>query len=202
MDAANKGLYWTTRRVVAILVPGGVARILRQLDLTRATRKLSARRRVWIGGVTALIVGGCSGGAAGTTPSATSTALSRPPTPTSGLPAHGRIAFSLQFGPNGDDCNIVTIEPNGTDLRMLTNVVAGSGCYGDPAWTPTGDRILFDIGTNTSSHLFSIAAAGGSIRQLMFGSAFDENPAISSDGTHIAFDRGGGPNPPLPASSL
>jgi TolB protein len=177
---------------------------LQGLDLLRTTGNLTSRRRLWIGGVTAVLVVGC-GGAATTSPTtnASSTASSPiAPTPTSSLPAHGRIAFSLQFGPNGDDCNIVTIEPNGADLRMLTNVVAGSGCYGDPAWAPTGDRIFFDIGTNTSSHLFSIAATGGSIRQLMFGSAFDENPAISNDGTHIAFDRGGGPNPPAPGIFL
>ncbi|MFZ0130560.1 MAG: hypothetical protein WAL77_14180, partial [Candidatus Dormiibacterota bacterium] len=86
----------------------------------------------------------------------------------------------------------MTIEPDGTLLQMLTNVADGSSCYGDPTWTPTGDRIFFDGGTDTSSHLFSIAAAGGSMRQLLFGSAFDSDAAISPDGTRIAFDRGGG----------
>jgi TolB protein len=97
----------------------------------------------------------------------------------------------------GATCNIMTIEPGGTDPRMLTNAPAGSGhCYEDPVWTPTGDRIVFDDSTNTSDHLFSISAAGGSKRRLTSGSAFDADPAISPDGTRIAFDRGGGPNPP------
>jgi Tol biopolymer transport system component len=177
---------------------------LQELDLLRTTGKLTSRRRVWIGGVTAVVVVGC-GGAATTSPTtnaSSTTASPIAPTPTSGLPAHGRIAFQLEFGPNGDDCNIVTIEPDGTDLRMLTNVAAGSGCYGDPAWNPSGDRIFFDKGGNTSSHLFSISAAGGSVRQLIFGSPFDADPAISPDGTRIAFDRGGGPNPPAPGIFL
>jgi Tol biopolymer transport system component len=164
----------------------------------RTTGKISARRRAWIGGVTALTVTACAGETTSApTPGASSTASSHgAPTPTRGLPARGRIAFSLQFG-LGDPCNIMTIEPDGTHLRMLTNVAAGSGCYGNPTWTPTGDRILFDGGTNNSGdHLFSISAAGGSMRQLLFGSAFDAGPAISPDGTRIAFDRGGGPNPP------
>jgi TolB protein len=165
------------------------------LDVSRASRKTSSRRLAWIGGMTALLVSAC---AAETTSapllSASSTASSNGAlTPKHGLPPHGRIAFSLQFG-LGDPCNIMTIEPDGTHLRMLTNFAAGSGCYGNPTWTPTGDRILFDGGTNTSDHLFSISAAGGSMRQLLFGSAFDSDPAISPDGTRIAFDRGGGPN--------
>ncbi len=131
----------------------------------------------------------------GSAPASTGPGTSAPsPTPGSG---RGRIAFHLAFGSTGSDCNIATIEPNGTGLRMLTNAPTGSGCDGDPAWTRTGDQILFDIGSDTSSHLFSIRAAGGSIRQLTYGPSYDGDPAVSPDGRLIAFDRSGGPNPPL-----
>jgi Tol biopolymer transport system component len=168
------------------------------LDLIRTTGKMSARRRVWIGGVTALIVGGCAGEATTSpTPSVSSTASSHGPTPVPALPAHGRIAFTLEFGPTGDDGNILTIEPNGTGLRMLTAVTAGRD--GDPAWTATGDRIVFDStfppgassANATSSNLFSMGSDGGSIRQLTSEPihVFDGDPAVSPDGTRIAFDR-------------
>jgi Tol biopolymer transport system component len=119
------------------------------------------------------------------------------PSSASGPPGHGRIAFTLEFGPTGDDGNIVTIEPNGTGLRMLTAVTAGRD--GSPAWTATGDRILFDVtfppgapyAETTSSNLFSMDPNGGSIRQLTSEPihVFDGDPAISPDGTQIAFDR-------------
>lgn len=170
-----------------------------ELDLIRTTGELSSRRLGWIGGVTALIVCGCAGATTTTpTPSATSTALLHgTPTPTSGLPAHGRIAFTLEFGPTGDDGNILTIEPNGTGLRMLTTVTVGRD--GDPSWTATGDRIVFDssfpLGATTanatSSNLFSMSEDGGSIRQLTSEPihVYDGDPAVSPDSTRIAFDR-------------
>lgn len=117
--------------------------------------------------------------------------------PVQGLPAHGQIAFQLASGPVGAACNIVTIEPDGTGLRMLTHVGSGGGCDGDPAWTPKGDRIVFDIGGDAFSHLFSMDGSGGSIRQLTTGPGVDADPVVSPDGVRIAFDRGGGPKPPL-----
>ncbi len=174
------------------------------LELLRANGKMTARRRVSVGSVILLIASGCAGGgSAAPTPSEWSTASSHgAPTPRLVLPAHGRIVFSLQIGNPVIYCNLVTIEPDAASRRMITNVAAGSGCYADPVWTPKGDRIVFDIVTNTSDHLFAISAAGGSIRQLTSGSWFDSDPAISPDGRQIAFDRGGGPNPPAPGIFL
>ena len=139
---------------------------------------------------------------AGPTSSPTvTTSVSATPT-SSPLPTHGRIAFTLEFGPTGDNCNIATVEADGTDLRMLT-AVTGAGCYSDPAWSSQGDRILFDGGSGNSGHLFSIPTSGGPVRQLTStAAAFDGDPAMSRDGTRIAFDRSGGPKPPLPGIFL
>src|ERR1700681_3320384 len=133
-------------------------------------------------------------------PSRTSTANTRTtttPSSAKGLPVHGRIAFTLEFGATGDDANILTIEPNGTGLRMLTTVKTGADA--DPAWTAAGDRIFFDssfpsgvtTANATSSNLFSMDRDGGSIRQLTSepNGVYDGDPAISPDGTRIAFER-------------
>ena len=72
----------------------------------QTTGKLGSRRRVWIGGVTAVIVCGCAD-ATTTTPTPIATSTASAPTHKSGLPEHGRIAFTLEFGPTGDgDGNI------------------------------------------------------------------------------------------------
>lgn len=128
-----------------------------------------------------------------------------PASPRSGLPGHGRIAFQITFGPpgcgsSGHYCgygNIFTIEPNGTGLRMLTNVATGRDA--NPAWSPTADWIAFDVqfplGSGlyeaTSSNIFSMDAGGGSMRQLTSEptGVFDGGPVISPDGRRIAFER-------------
>jgi Tol biopolymer transport system component len=133
-------------------------------------------------------------------PSQTSTANGRiatTPSSASRPLAHGRIAFTLEMGPTGGVANIVTIEPDGTGLRMLTALTAGRA--GSPAWTATGDRIVFDVAfppgaseaNTTSSNLFSMDPDGGSMRQLTSEPAhvYDGDPVISPDGTRIAFER-------------
>src|SRR5260370_26198469 len=129
--------------------------------------------------------------------SATSPPAATSPSSVSGLPAHGRIAFTLEFGPRGDYGNILAIEPNGTGLRMLTTLTTGRDA--DPAWSPKGDQIFFDVefpvGVGqkkaTSSNVFSMDSNGGSMRQLTSepSGVYDGDPVVSPDGTRIAFDR-------------
>ena len=166
-------------------------------DLTRTACQLGKCRRAWAGGATAFVVG-CGGGATPTTPTLTATASSHGvPTRGGGLPEHGRIAFTLEFGTTGSlNAHILTIEPNGTDLRTLTTT---AGFDDDPTWTPMADRILFGrtfpTGTNdanaTSKNLFSMDAEGAAIRQLTSEPAgvYDDGPVMSPDGTRIAFER-------------
>jgi Tol biopolymer transport system component len=165
--------------------------------------------------VAAVVLGGCASAASPPTNAPIATSAARPtmtasatpssslavtvPTPTaSALPSHGRIAFSVAVGPHAEIAtNIFTIEPDGTDLKMLTHATAG--CNRSPAWTPNGDRIVFDISVPSTSgcdsarstYLAWMSADGGAIHRLTTVSAgvFDDSPTVSPDGTRIAFSR-------------
>ena len=59
----------------------------------------------------------------------------------------------------------------------------------DVAVTPDGDRLIFTL----LGHLFRLPVEGGEAEQLTFGPYYDARPAVSPDGTQIAFqsDRDG-----------
>jgi len=60
----------------------------------------------------------------------------------------------------------------------------------DVAVSPDGATLVFSM----LGHLFQLREPGGEVRQLTFGSFYDESPAFSPDGSKIAFasDRGAG----------
>lgn len=122
------------------------------------------------------------------------------PTPTAvPLPSHGRIAFTVAVGPHAEIAtNIYTIEPDGTGLKILTHLTAG--CNRSPAWTPNGDRIVFDISVPPTSGCDAAASTylawmspdgHGAIHRLTTvpTGVFDDAPTVSPDGTRIAFSR-------------
>jgi Tol biopolymer transport system component len=114
---------------------------------------------------------------------------SLPTAPVAGLPSHGRIAFNVEWGEDGDQYkNVLTIEPDGTDLRQLTNLAPGSAAA--PAWTPDGNLVYSLTNPSaTANHLTFMDGSGGSQRRLTAGNAYDDNPQVSNDGTQVVFDR-------------
>ena len=105
-----------------------------------------------------------------------------PPAAPSAFPgANGRIAFYTNI--NGD-VEIVTIDPDGSGLRNLTQ---SPGFDAGPAWSADGSRIAFTSDRAGSSNVFVMKADGSGQRQLTNGAAIDSGPSFSPNGKRIAF---------------
>ena len=98
------------------------------------------------------------------------------------FPGHnGKIAYS-------HDCNIWTIEPNGTGATQLTT--SSPECDSQPAWSPDGEQIAFVRGPpgETSTYAVHVMNAdGGNVHPIVPRAL---GPAWSPDGTRIAFAQG------------
>jgi hypothetical protein len=89
--------------------------------------------------------------------------------------ANGMIAF---------DCGgICTVNPDGSGLRKL-----GAGMK--PAWSPDGNRIVFERVTAESdpfADLYAMDADGSNVRQITATSGPDFTPAFSADGSRVVY---------------
>ena len=97
-----------------------------------------------------------------------------------------RIAFSSDR--DGDD-EIYTMNPDGTGLTRVTNVV---GSDLQPAWSPDGSRIAFTSLRDGNTEIYVMNSDGSGETRLTINAFEDGSPAWSPDGTRIAFVRGTG----------
>ena len=93
-----------------------------------------------------------------------------------GNPAPVRIAFSI----GQSTSQIGTVNPDGSDYRMLANSEGGS----NPAWSPDRRKLAFTVST-ADGGLYTIAANGTKRTRLYQGYAW--TASWSPDGTRIAF---------------
>lgn len=108
---------------------------------------------------------------------------------------NGRIVFERLVGPNFTS-QIATVDPGGRNIRRLTDFNAGAG---EPAWSPTGGRIVFShhFEDGRPGALFSMRAGGENRKRLSHrcrGQCLEDyEPSYSPDGNQIAFSRAFGP---------
>ena len=86
--------------------------------------------------------------------------------------------------------NLWLVEAGDTDdgrRTRQTQLTHGTAVIERPRVSPDGNRILFNMGTESRANLYTIPATGGSPRQLTFFNAFSADGAWSADGRSVAF---------------
>jgi Tol biopolymer transport system component len=107
---------------------------------------------------------------------------------------HGdRIAFSqgpVFQGPGGK-VEILTVRPDGSDLKEITHDPANDGF---PSFSPDGKQLVFRSGRSGQKNLYVMDADGSDVRRLTEGKWTDTMCDWSPNGEWIAFasDRGEG----------
>lgn len=111
------------------------------------------------------------------------------------FPGHaGRISMTV-FSAAG--INIATIQPNGTNIRVLTHNPTNSSSLGS-AWSPNGRLLAFDRFPRSGGGQVWLMRADGTGKRMVVGrpgavpSVFDDSPAWSPDGRWIIFVHAGG----------
>ncbi len=100
------------------------------------------------------------------------------------------IVFASSRDRVNDALDIFVMNSNGTGQTNLTNGAGSNNAA--PAWSPTGDQIVFSRVTSGNRDIWVMDADGGNQTRLTTDAANDDLPAWSSDG-RIAFtsDRDG-----------
>ena len=106
--------------------------------------------------------------------------------------ANGRIYFSA-LAPGAATADVWSVNPDGSGLVNLTDLPGGAGEGHDPSVAPNG-LVAFAVGTGAAGEIWAMTADGSAPRRLTNDGFADRMPAVSPDGTRIAFasDRSAG----------
>jgi hypothetical protein len=96
---------------------------------------------------------------------------------------NGRIAFSSD---RSGDFEIYTVNPDGSDLKRLTNA---PGSDGVARWSPDGTKLVFSSDRDGNAEIYTMTADGSDQTRLTSNPAQDSLPSWSPDGAKIAFTR-------------
>jgi len=97
---------------------------------------------------------------------------------------NGPIAFA-GLGADGN-FEIFRMQPNGTDVRRLTNA-RGASIFSD--WSPDGRWIAFDSDRTGNVELWLMDRNGGQEHQVTHFRQFAGDPSFSPDGTRLVFEK-------------
>ena len=106
-----------------------------------------------------------------------------------GIPAQDLIVFK-GCNASGANCGLWTMAPDGSNRQRLTENANDAR----PVWSRTGDAVIFMSNERDGNwELYRLDVADGSVTRLTDNPANDGLPAVSPDGSRIAFmsDRGG-----------
>lgn len=100
-------------------------------------------------------------------------------------PDGSKVAFISQ-GPNERWLRVFVADPDGGNVRMLTNDLASTFA---PCWSGNGAGIAVAVDhLGVVSNIFEIDLNGGTHKRLTAGPKIDTQPAISPDGSKLAFE--------------
>ena len=87
---------------------------------------------------------------------------------------------------------LATVRPDGTGLRVLTDLPAFArlASVGYPDWAPDGTRLVFSARQDGASQVFTVRPDGSALTQVATGAGASD-PSLSPDGSRLLFVRDG-----------
>jgi Tol biopolymer transport system component/DNA-binding winged helix-turn-helix (wHTH) protein len=82
---------------------------------------------------------------------------------------------------------LVEDDPSSVKPLRTTQLTHGTSVVDRPRVSPDGESIVFNMGYESRTNLYTVSAKGGSARQLTFLNAFSVGPVWSAGGESIAF---------------
>jgi len=82
--------------------------------------------------------------------------------------------------------NIYSMNPDGSNVRRLTNYSNGEQVY-DPKWSPDGSTIIFDYSFLDGRDIATVPASGGEVSMLLATRDDERNAVYSADGSHVIY---------------
>jgi Tol biopolymer transport system component/DNA-binding winged helix-turn-helix (wHTH) protein len=111
-----------------------------------------------------------------------------------GLSADGRRLVYAR-APYYSNLYLVEADAGGTHPKRTTKLTDGTSVVERPRVSPDGNSILFNMGYESRTNLYTMPAAGGSPKQLTFLNGFSVGGVWSPDGESVAFGSTEGGQP-------